>query len=149
MPLRIFLLHYLILCTGNSQLKETAVSQIIDSRVSIRQGTFTDAIRFAMDNSQCFVLAYAAVPEETSIEDYSKDRIAIAIGELNTDAERLQYHLEKNLIMLRLRGTREMSVDDFVEGLNVEISEMQPELVNVFIDNPSHVAALVTKGTLQ
>lgn len=121
---------------------------IVNPNVIVLEGGFVEAIRYALENKACFVMAVVEVPADQLIDLTSEALMAAAFKELGMTDEELSATLLENTVQLNLGGYQSMSVDLYAAHIN-EITAGHEAPSVVFVSEPEMVKALVPGVTLQ
>lgn len=120
---------------------------IVNPNVVVREGGFIEAMRYALENKICFVMAMVEVPMDKGIDPASEALLAEAFNELGMGAEEFNTKVTENTVQLSIGGYHPMGVEEYVGHINDFTASHEAPSV-IFVSEPEKVLALVPGRTV-
>ena len=121
---------------------------LANPNVVVREGGFLEAMRYALDNKACFVMALVEIPEDQPIDTASEALLNSTLAELGLTSDEFNAKVLANTVQLNVGGYWPMSVEEYAGHINELATDHEaPSLV--FVSDPMMVKALVPGVTLQ
>lgn len=121
---------------------------IVNPKIEVREGGFIEALRYALDNKTCLVMALVEVTADKSVNASSEALLDAAFKELDMDKEEFNTKVVENQVRMNVGGYFPMPTIEYLDHIN-EFTAAHEAPGVVFVSNPEKVKALQPKVTLQ
>lgn len=120
---------------------------IVNPNVKVREGGFLEAMRYALENKICFVMAMVEVPMDKGIDDASEALLNDAFKELGMNADEFNTKVTENTVQVNIGGYHPMGVEEYLMHINEFTAAHEAPSV-IFVSEPEKVLALVPGRTV-
>lgn len=120
---------------------------IVNPNVKVREGGFLEAMRYALENKICFVMAMVEVPMDKEINATSETLVDDALKELGMSADEFNTKVTENTVQVNIGGYHPMGVEEYLMHINDCTAAHEAPSV-IFVSEPEKVLALVPGRTV-
>lgn len=120
---------------------------IVNPNVEVREGGFLEAMRYALENKICFVMAMVEVSAGKQIDDASEALLNEAFAALGMDGDAFNAKVTENVVQVNIGGYHPLCLEEYLMHINEFTAGHEVKSV-IFVSEPEKVLALTPGSTV-